>query len=292
MPDLPTVFKSSLFLETVYVLSLSITLPYIALRRSFRQLFGQEKTNVVFQRAGIATTADFLRVLGFPLGVRTWMDVKKRFGFEKPVVAALSQIHGKTFVDIGASLGYYSVLLSRNFKTVLAFEPHPDNIRAMKDMARFAKILNIFVLPVAVSDTDGETILYVGTFSATHSFFRGSLTTDRALPVRTVRLDSVVRETVDLVKMDVEGAEWRVLKGAETIIRSGKILRMLIELHDGRTRELDEYLGERGYSTHWLDKVHVLAQRTDLQDYKSEISLRKAQNHRNTYIDLGTSASR
>lgn len=194
------------------------------------------------------------------------MDVKKRFGFEKPVVEALSQIHGGIFVDIGASLGYYSVLLSRNFKTVLAFEPHPDNVKAMRDMTRFAKIPNIFVLPVAVSDSEGEAILYVGTFSATHSFSRGSLTTDKVLPVRTVRLDSVVKETVDLVKIDVEGAEWRVLEGAEKIIRSRKVLRMLIELHDERTRELDEYLGERGYSTQWLDKVHVLAQRTDLQD--------------------------
>lgn len=270
--DKPTMSRASVYLELVYFVSIPLIFPYLVLRRGFRQVFGQKKTTSVFGRAGLATTSDFLRILRVPIGIRTWIDVNRRFDFEKEVSELLSLINGRIFADIGASLGYYSVLLSQNFKSVLAFEPHPDNVRAMREMIRFARIPNISVLPVAVSDSDGEAILYVGTFSATHSLLgQVEWTTNTRIPVRTVRLDSIVSETLDLVKIDVEGAEWRVLAGAENTIRSGRILRMLIELHDGRTRELDAYLHERGYSTKWIDEIHVLAERRERTRFEQGI---------------------
>ncbi len=245
----------------VYLLTIPLVFPYLVIRRTFRQVFGQRRTNTVFQKARLATTADFLRLVGIPIGIRTWIDVRKRFGFEKEVVAILSRVHGTTFADIGASLGYYSFLLSRNFRTVLAFEPHPENVKAIRDMVRFAGVSNISVYPLAVSDADDEGILYTGSFSATHSLIRGSLTQDKGIRVRIVRLDSVLKQSLDLVKIDVEGAEWNVLRGAEMSIRSNRILRMLIEVHGGKSKEMDEYLRDRGYSTNWVSETHVYAQR-------------------------------
>ena len=264
--DPTTMDSRSTLLETIYLLTIPLTLPYLTIRRAFRQVFGQRCTNIVFQRAGLATTADFLRLVRIPIGIRTWIDVKKRYGFEKEVVRILSRVHGSTFADVGASLGYYSFLLRQNFRTILAFEPHPENVRAMREMVRLAGTSNITVYPVAVSDTDGEAVLHIGSFSATHSLFRGTLTQEKGIRVRTIRLDSFLTQPLDLVKIDVEGAEWKVLTGAEDNIRSGKVLRMLIEVHDGKTKEMDEYLNERGYLTKWVDDIHVFAERKELTD--------------------------
>jgi hypothetical protein len=80
------------------------------------------------------------------------------------------------------------------------------------------------------------------------------------LPVRTIKLDSIVKETVDLAKVDVEGAEWRVIKGAEMSIRAGRILRWVIEVDDQSAKgALEGYLRERKYVTRWLDARHLFA---------------------------------
>jgi hypothetical protein len=56
-----------------------------------------------------------------------------------------------------------------------------------------------------------------------------------------------------LVKLDVEGAEWLVLEGAEDIMPN--IRQWVIELHDrGRKAQLEEYMQRHGYTCKWLDQ--------------------------------------
>jgi len=68
------------------------------------------------------------------------------------------------------------------------------------------------------------------------------------------------KELADLVKVDVEGAEWEVLNGAKNVM--SKIRSWLIELHDTtRKNELKDLLKSSGYNVRWVDRNHIFAWR-------------------------------
>ena len=68
--------------------------------------------------------------------------------------------------------------------------------------------------------------------------------------------DVVPTEIVDLVKVDVEGAEELVLRGAEPIMQN--IRSWVIELHDrSRKAELVSYMEKYGYESTWIDRNHA-----------------------------------
>jgi FkbM family methyltransferase len=235
-----------------------LVLPYIIVRRIFRLLLGRRENYRVFGEAGMNSTSDYLEKLKFPKIVRTWIDVRTRFAFEKEVTQAVLRIRGKLFLDIGANMGYYSALLSKNFERILAFEPDPYSMKMLRATVAAGRLCNVTTLSQAVSDRNGTAILHIDPKGSAASITDGR--GGRQLPVQSIRLDSIVKENVDLVKVDVEQAEWKVVRGAEVSIRAGRILRWVIEVDDQKTREeIENYLRQRNYSTRWLDARHLFA---------------------------------
>lgn len=129
---------------------------------------------------------------------------------------------GATFIDVGANVGFFSALASKlvgPHGAVVAIEPAPETIAALQETVAANGLANIRLVPAAVSDHDGELPLFVGPSTAS-----GLATT--AAPrfghreqgrVRAAPLGSLVtREELAnarLIKIDVEGAEDRVLAG-------------------------------------------------------------------------------
>jgi FkbM family methyltransferase len=193
-------------------------------------------------------------ILLFKLEVAAFQDEKQH----EPLVSKfLSRTKGKLFVDIGANLGRYTILLGRNYERVIAIEPDINNMWFLKQNVKQAKINNVEFLQYAISDQNGEAFLYFGSHAGEHSIFRKQQS--GGTKVQTRRLSSIIKEEqVDLVKVDVEGAEWLVLKGSEEIL--DKIKNWIIELHDStRKNELDKWFTDRGYSFRWIDKNHIYA---------------------------------
>lgn len=235
-----------------------LVMPYLALRRISRLLLGRIESYRVFFEGGIGSTCDYLEKLKFPAIVRTWIDVRTRYSFEKEITQTVLGVRGKIFLDIGANIGYYTAILSKNFETILAFEPHPQNLAMLKSTVAAGRLRNVITRNEAVSDTDGTAILHFQRKRGEHSIMKSEGVEE--LAVQTVKLDSIVNETVDLAKVDVEGAEWRVIKGAEISMQAGRILRWVIEVDDQSTRmALEDYLRERNYVTRWLDFRHLFA---------------------------------
>jgi FkbM family methyltransferase len=170
---------------------------------------------------------------------------------------------GKVFYDVGANIGWYSLLAARVVGPggrVLAFEPSLSNASLAQHNASVNRFANVTVVCAALTDEDGWlTFLDKGNlqgrldkddFEAQAEFRakRDQRVLGRS-PVPVARLDSWLEQTgqpvPDVVKIEVEGAELGVLRGmARTIAASGPTL--VIELH--RTSQaVADFLDAAGY---------------------------------------------
>jgi len=86
----------------------------------------------------------------------------------------VSKLKGELFVDIGAHIGFYSLLLSRNFKRIVAFEPEHSNIEVLRRNARILGANNILSIEKAFCDRDGKVQLNLSQNSAWHSILGSS----------------------------------------------------------------------------------------------------------------------
>ena len=105
----------------------------------------------------------------------------------------------------------------------LAFEPHPDNYKRLLTNLHLNKMKNVKTFSMALGDRDGQTKLYICPYSDGHStFFR----TKGYLTVKIGKIDTVVNKLglkkIDLIKIDAEGDELAVLKGAIETIKKYK----------------------------------------------------------------------
>jgi FkbM family methyltransferase len=145
---------------------------------------------------------------------------------------------GGVVVDIGANIGVFSVLAAgRHSSQVLAFEPHPENIRYLKRNVSANRLVNVAIFESAVSDQIGRKLLHVNTNAASHSLYdRPAVDGDSdGLWVPTTTLPEIMDTNrlgwVDFLKMDCEGAEGAILLSAPTDYLK-RIRRMAIEFHD------------------------------------------------------------
>jgi FkbM family methyltransferase len=171
---------------------------------------------------------------------------------------------GMTVVDVGANLGYYSLLASRLVGPsgrVVALEPNSENCRLLLSSLRLNDITNVQLLPVAADVATGWA------YYSTHVGSNGGLIEDGDLlahpgtVVPTFRLDELVDGTVGFLKMDVEGAEGRVVRGATRLIERDRPI-VTTELKDEMLRRVSgttmaDYLGyfeDLGYRPSLLEK--------------------------------------
>lgn len=126
----------------------------------------------------------------------------------------------KIFYDIGANVGFYTLLgsLLVGAGKVFAFEPLPRNLGYLRQHLALNQIHNVEVLELAVSDDDAAAL-----FEEESTGSMGHLSGSGKIKVRTATLDSLLQQRKilppDYIKMDIEGAELRALAGAQQCIR-------------------------------------------------------------------------
>jgi FkbM family methyltransferase len=192
--------------------------------------------------------------------------------YEDSVRRAITSFSGDVFWDVGANTGYYTLRLAPKFGQVRAFEPNPDAVKILKNKIAKSRIQNVTVEPIALADSIGTSRLYLFTHVREKTVgSRNSLIKDQSMrqddspkeevattpsiEVETTTADSLLGAgKVDLMKIDVEGAEFMVLRGASVALSQGRIYRLVIELHNKtRKDELESILLNNGYRTEWLD---------------------------------------
>ena len=169
---------------------------------------------------------------------------------------------GDTFVDVGANIGWFTLLAAKCVGSsghVLSFEPCTAIRKHLEKNVEINQLTNVSIDSRALSDTVGSAILSA---ASKENAGIGSIVSGNSAgeSVITIPFDDVFPtlgvESIKLAKVDVEGAEFKVLKGMDGVLREKRCHHLLIEVNDAKLQtlgssvsELTSWLGERGYVT-------------------------------------------
>jgi FkbM family methyltransferase len=178
------------------------------------------------------------------------------------------KLRGTVAFDVGVNYGYTSAWLSRWADRVYAFEPNPNNAAMIGEQLRIRQIHNVEHIPTAISDYQGEGVLHLKSFDGHHSLGDiGSPTVGTMrVPVTTLDWFAETRgiNRVSLLKIDVEGFEPEVLRGARGLLSARAIALIVFECSPRlyRQRGLDPFapmavLEEYGYQARTLHGTPV-----------------------------------
>jgi FkbM family methyltransferase len=147
---------------------------------------------------------------------------------------------GDIVIDAGAHVGFYTVKTAKQVGLkglVIAVEPEERNYSFLKLNVKVNKFNNVIPIRVALSDYEGRGLLFLSEKSCAHSLIRAAKVgfTTKSTEVSVKTIDGIIEKLrltrVDLLKVDVEGIEFKVLKGAKKSLKNGKIFRIIMELH-------------------------------------------------------------
>lgn len=181
---------------------------------------------------------------------------------EKFVAEKLVHSKNEVLLDIGANIGNHSVFLSSMFKKVYAFEPNPITYQVLKINAEYAcKNKNIEVFNFGLSETEDTLPFLVNTLNIGGSaIVSKDYNASDTISVSVKPLDGlkdIEKEDISLIKIDVEGHELDVLKGAKKTLISKKPAIIFeqgeAEIYNGSSQVID-YLKELGYEFYVIQK--------------------------------------
>lgn len=168
---------------------------------------------------------------------------------------------GEVFWDIGANIGYFTLLAASvlgNTGQVVAFEPGSAAYRCLQENIALNPYRHITSLQLAVTDQAGEAVLYqAGELADGGASLYGSGSEPVQETVKAITLDDLGREMAlrppDFLKIDVEGAELSVLRGAAGLIAAARPL-ILLEMKEttlaaaGASKaQIQDFLKSYGY---------------------------------------------
>lgn len=177
---------------------------------------------------------------------------------------------GQIVYDVGAWEGVFALFFARAVGTqgqVVAFEPNPRSAAQLRENVTLNCFQNVRLFEIALGEVEGQAYLHVPEGASA----RGHLTEGKAgtaVPVR--RLDTLIAAeglpVPDFIKIDVEGAELAVLRGAQrTLVRCRPTL--LIEVHPQADHiALWTLLRELGYALQCVETRCTLGALSDLPD--------------------------
>lgn len=169
------------------------------------------------------------------------------FGSYEPMTTRLFETEikaGDVVLDIGANIGYYTLLAARCAGTdgrVLAFEPDRTSFALLNQNVEANGCQNVTLIQKAVSNKTGRIKLYLSETNKAGHTIRAS-ENSKSVDIEAVRLDDYLKDLnrpVNFIKMDIEGAEALAFAGMTSLIRKSPTVKMLMEFTPSAMAELD-----------------------------------------------------
>lgn len=150
-------------------------------------------------------------------------------------------VEGMTFIDIGANSGFFTIVASKlvgQSGKVISFEPSPENMRRLKSNIEANNLQNVQANESAISQESGPVTLHLSrinpgdhrTYESDDARILNAGSKRRILEAHGISLDDYLAEIsldIDVIKMDIQGAEHHALKGMrDTIMKHRNVLLM------------------------------------------------------------------
>jgi FkbM family methyltransferase len=190
---------------------------------------------------------------------------------------------GDIVVDIGAHIGHYTLIASKRVGTngkVVAIEAHPGNFEMLNRNIKLNRLTNVIPLNYAAYSKETKVKLYVPDEESGYTIYHTLMerTGKKFVEVDAITLDYLllqlngIREgvvEVNWIKIDVEGVEFEVLKGATNVLSKSKDIALLIEVHGiDNYRPLIEFLNSYNFiiefeKTYETGDKHIVLRKYD-----------------------------
>ena len=249
----------------------SVRLIYLGVRVILRIILGKERRDRVYKEKDI-NFKDFLyrslKLLGIEKSVMLKFDVPK-YGYrvycpinkedfaimsrhEDEIIDHFNTKQGDIVVDVGAHMGKYTIIASKQVGAngkVIAIEAHPGNYDMLNHNIKLNGLTNVIPLNYAVYSKETKIKLFLpdeeSGYTMHHSVMFNYLSSkyplqgkdnEKFIEVNANTLDNLLQKNgisqVNWIKIDVEGAEFEVLKGSANILSTSKDINLLIEIHN------------------------------------------------------------
>ncbi|WP_187152668.1 FkbM family methyltransferase [Acidianus manzaensis] len=174
---------------------------------------------------------------------------------------------GGVVVDVGANVGIYSLIAAKYAERVFAIEANPEIIPILNYNITLNDFKNVTVINKAVSDSEGKVKLYLGkaheVSSILPSFMEG-YTYSKYVEVESTTLDNLLSGvSVNLLKIDVEGAEVNVLRGAKETLKKAK--RIIIEVRNNTEQKVLDILKQNNFEIVTIEEgtKNIIAEKSE-----------------------------
>lgn len=175
---------------------------------------------------------------------------------------------GTTIADIGANIGYYALIeAQQTANTIYAIEPVPENIKLLKKNIEANGRKNIETHQTAIGNKEGLTAFHtskksnLGSITNTHKEHK-----KETITTKITTLDKFLKgkKTPNTIRMDVEGYELEIIKGAKETLKKPETRQLFIEMHaetmgKQKTMQLLKTLQKHGFNKTTI--IHELPQK-------------------------------
>lgn len=180
-------------------------------------------------------------------------DIKNKRIWEPRTTEFLKSIlkPGMTFLDVGAQMGYYTILARKLGAKVTAIEPSKVNREFLSKNLKANGIEDVVIYGKALSNKTEEVKLYTGKTPGENSIARKN---DKFEMVETIPYDDLSEGTPDIIKMDIEGAEQSALEGMmNKVLKTDKVVYLILE--DWYNNITDWLIDEHGFKLITTDRA-------------------------------------
>lgn len=194
--------------------------------------------------------------------------------------------NGFTVLDIGAHIGYYTLLSSQKVGEkgqVISVEPDPHNFSYLKKNILSNNLKNVKLIHKAAGDKKKKVTFHVNTINTGDNrvFDNGQLR--KVIKVDQVRLDDVLKDhSIDVIKIDIQGSELGALKGLTKTLKKNKEIIVFtelwpegLEMSGSSLKEYLSFLEKMDFIFYIVDELGKSIKKTTSQKLQKEYDEKK-----------------